>query len=157
MILFDYFEGWDLHCKCILFFDVAYVYRLFHYFCTLGCIQISSKMTLFVFFTYVQRLRIINLRSFIYVVYNRAIVLEPGNPSMKSQIKALAAVEGNFSFVSSTLWMNFSCNIWSVKVSNCYCHWDEQLEISFLILGMLSAHHHSIFFCQSLPDLLYLV
>lgn len=95
--------------------------------------------------------------SFNYVVYNRAIVLEPGNPSMKSQIKALAAVEGNFSFVSSTLWMNFSCNIWSVKVSNCYCHWDEQLEISFLILGMLSAHHHSIFFCQSLPDLLYLV
>ena len=49
--------------------------------------------------------------SFNYVVYNRAIVLEPGNPSMKSQIKALAAVEGNFSFVSSTLWMNFSCNI----------------------------------------------
>lgn len=67
--------------------------------------------------------------SFIFVVYNRAIVLEPGNPSMKSQIKALAAVEGNFSFVSSTLWMNFSCNIWSVKVPNSYCHWDEQLEI----------------------------
>lgn len=67
--------------------------------------------------------------SFIFVVYNRAIVLEPGNPSMKSQIKALAAVEGNFSFVSSILWMNFSCNIWSVKVPNSYCHWDEQLEI----------------------------
>nr|KYP54093.1 hypothetical protein KK1_000264 [Cajanus cajan] len=39
--------------------------------------------------------------SFIYVVCNRAIVLEPGNPSMKSQLKALAAVE-------ATPWKNFN-------------------------------------------------
>jgi len=30
--------------------------------------------------------------------HDRAIVLEPGNPSTKSQTKALAAVEGNFCF-----------------------------------------------------------
>ena len=44
-----------------VFFDVAYVYQSFHYFYLLGCIQISSTMTLFICFIYVQRLHIISL------------------------------------------------------------------------------------------------
>ena len=69
-----HFEGWDLHCKCVcvcvciyiyIYIDVVDVYRLFHRFYTFD-IQISSTMTTFIFFIYVQRLRIINLCSFIY-------------------------------------------------------------------------------------------
>jgi len=38
--------------------------------------------------------------NYLLCSYDRAIDLEPGNPSMKSQIKALAADEGKFYFAS---------------------------------------------------------
>jgi hypothetical protein len=86
--------------------------------------------------------------------HDRAIVLEPGNPSMKSQIKALAAVEGNFSFASCIYDLIFP-EFLSFQIAILVYHWAEKLEkknlddvvYGYLLITTLFCSAKDFYFC----------